>query len=102
MGPIVFIGYKVADRVEVLRNWASNLTKYGRFIIDIPHPHRHLSVLYIGPPFVPHALILVAYKICNIIYLDDCRIYARDLATAAGLQALNTMRKSLRRPKTVN
>ena len=91
----VFIGCRAEERVQLLRKWASHLHEHGRLLVDIPHPYRHLSAIYIGPrsisPQAKHAQMSKCYQICDNTVIEDCCSYARELADAAGLHILNTM-----------
>ena len=82
-------------RLAVLRDWASCLAPNGQLVVDVTHPRREVSLLTVSlkvvTPFMVPSVQCAVYNIALDSMFEDCRIYAQDLARAAGLQIINTM-----------
>ena len=91
----VLIDCRPEARAQQLQKWATLLHDDGNLLVDVQHPSRQPSALFVGPGSVSaqamHAQFTKCFQVCDAAVFEECRTYAKELALAAGLQILNGM-----------
>ena len=91
----VILNCRVDERPAVLREWVEHLVPGGVMLVDCPHPTRALGAVLVGPlatnPQATTTRLLGACQTADDHTFEECREYARDLASRTGLNIINNM-----------
>ena len=91
----VFLNVRKDRRSQQLRQWAAFLSPGGKLIMDVPHPRRCIGAMFLGEGSVNPNATYPPLEICHVLADDntwqECRDYARQLATEANLVITNTL-----------
>ncbi len=88
----ILLNVRAGLRSQQLRHWADFLSQGGKLIVDVPHPKRRIGYLTVRANRPTYR------NIADAETWEECRIYARQLATEANLIITNTMPAQLPGP----
>lgn len=91
----VFLNVRVDQQARQLSQWFAALRPGGAIILDVGHPQRDISAIFVGPGQVDQRAKRAVWhrciQFCDDATFEECREHARRLAAETGLTITNTM-----------
>lgn len=90
-----FLNVRVDQQARQLSQWFAALRPGGALILDVGHPQRDISAIFVGPGQVDQRAKRAVWhrciQFCDDATFEECREHARRLAAETGLTITNTM-----------